>query len=127
MRDRLQPPVKDEHASHPIAECWRPTLRAIVAALAAGDDTRVRGLESVHLPPDVAGQIRAFLADYGETLAELPEQAWRSSFAQWMGAHWDVVLDLWTEEAGASDLVLTLRVTEDGAGYRFEVESLHVP
>ncbi len=43
-----------------------------------------------------------------------------------MGDHWDAIIDLWTNESGASDLVLTVRVYEARSEHRIEVESVHV-
>jgi hypothetical protein len=44
-----------------------------------------------------------------------------------MGGHWNVLIDLFTIEEGASDLVLEVKVREDGAGYSFEIHSVYVP
>ena len=44
-----------------------------------------------------------------------------------MESHWGVLVDLWTKESGKSDLVLGLRVFEEGGAIRFEVDSVHVP
>jgi hypothetical protein len=59
-----------------------------------------------------AEQIRRYLADYGCTLVELPEDTWQTSVSQWMETHWEVLVDLWTAEEGRSDLVLAGRVVE---------------
>lgn len=128
MRPADEQPVKDEDESHPIAEAWRPRLREIVRALVEGDYAVARGLPSV-VPPSqaTADRMRAYVGDFGETLAELPDEAWDSSVSQWMGTHWDVLVDLWTLESGNSDLVLTLRIFEAGKEFRFEIDSLHVP
>jgi hypothetical protein len=81
-------------------------------------------------PADAATQkqITEYVADYGETLDELPEETWTTSVAQWTGPLWDVLVDLWTKESGKSDLVLHARVFEEGPGeYRIVVDSVHVP
>jgi len=44
-----------------------------------------------------------------------------------MGGYWDALVDLFTEEEGRSDLVLSLHVREGGGEYLFEVMSVHVP
>jgi hypothetical protein len=123
-----QEPVKDESGAHPVADSWRPVIREIVKAFAEGDYDLARGIPSV-APPSTATaeQARTYVADFGEGLAELPDETWESSASQWMGTHWEVVVDLWTLESGKSDLVLALRIHEAGAGFRFEIESLHVP
>lgn len=74
-----------------------------------------------------AEHIRSYIAEYGETLTELPEESWETSVAQWMDGHWEVLVDLWTVEAGASDLVLSARVFEEGTGVRIEVHMVYVP
>lgn len=121
-------PMKDENGAHPIADEWRPAIREIVSAFARGDYHLLRGIASVTQPSKaVADQIQAYVADFGETLAELPDESWNSSVSQWMGTHWDVLVDLWTVESGRSDLALALRIHEAGVGFRFEIDSVHVP
>jgi hypothetical protein len=44
-----------------------------------------------------------------------------------MRGYWDVLVDLFTVEEGASDLVLAVGVYEKGSAYIFEVQSVHVP
>lgn len=124
----FQEPIRDENAAHPVATVWRPTLKRVVEAFVAGDFQLRRGIESVIPPaPDVAEGIAVRVADYGETLIDLPEETWKSSIAQWMDPHWDLVIDLWTKEAGRSDLVLTAQVEEIDGEYRFEIDSVYVP
>jgi hypothetical protein len=121
-------PVKDKRGAHPVADTWRPQVREIVKAFADGDYDLSRGIPSVASPSKAtADQIRTYIADFGETLAELPDEAWGSSVSQWMETHWEVLVDLWTVESGKSDLVHYLRVFEAGTGFRFEIDSLHVP
>jgi DNA-binding cell septation regulator SpoVG len=125
---QTQPALKDEDAAHPVASDLRPTLRAIVGAFREGD-FGLAGMPSVSpVAPATRKQIQDYIAEYGETLAELPDETWSSSVAQWMGTHWDVLVDLWTEESGESDLVLSARVFEtDDGSCRIEVDSVHVP
>ena len=128
MQRASQPPVKDEDGSHPIADEWRPTLREVVKALAEGDYELSRGVPSVApVSNATAQQIREYVADYGEALADLPDKTWDSSVCQWMETHWDLIVDLWTVESGESDLVLSLSVFEADGGFRLEIGSVHVP
>jgi hypothetical protein len=121
-------PVKDEHNAHPVATAWRPKLREIANTIAEGDYNFSHGIAAVAPVSDAtAARIRAYIADYGETLTTLPEDTWLSSVSQWMGTHWDVLVDLWTVESGASDLVLSVRVFESSDGFQFEIDSVHVP
>ena len=128
MHSTRQQPVKDEERAHPIADAWRPQLREIVKALAERDYALARGIRGVEpASKETAEQIRAYIADFGETLADLPDESWNSSVSQWMGTHWDVLVDLWTVESGRSDLVLHMRVFEAKTEFRFEIDSVHVP
>lgn len=120
--------VKDNDAAHPVAGEWRPVLSEIVRAFAQGDYALAHAISGVDaIPHKVAEQIRAYIADYGATLVELPSETWESSCAQWMGNHWEVLVDLWTKEDGRSDLVLGLKVTELAGEPRFTVQLVYVP
>lgn len=128
-RDNLSPvAVKDELAQHPIAGAWRQPLREVVRALVRGDYGLTNGVAGVELVPLVtAEQIRDYIADYGATLVELPEQSWETSVSQWMGTHWELLVDLWTSEEGRSDLVLACTVRETNGGYRLDLGLVYVP
>jgi hypothetical protein len=121
-------PIKDETAAHPIAAEWRAAFAGIVHAFVEGDYRLSRSIPCVReVPAETASQIRAYIADYGATLVDLPEETWRTSCAQWMGTHWDVLLDLWTTEEGGSDMALAASVFETDQGFEVEVYSVHVP
>ena len=124
-----EPVLKDEHAQHPVASAWRPTLCEIVRALVHRDYSLARsnipGVERIS--PAKAKRIEEYIASYGESLGELPEDAWESSASQWMETHWEVLVDLFTAESSRSDLALSVFVFEDPSGYRYEVDSVHVP
>lgn len=112
----------------PIPSAWRPPLRDIVKAFVRGDfkiSAGVPGLAPVS--DDVSEQIRAYLADYGEELVELPDETWESSVCIWTGDHWDVLVDLWTAAEGRSDLVLRAFVTESSSSYTYRVHMVYVP
>ena len=122
------PALKDDTAQHPVASIWRPTLSEIVKALVAG--YYALGQRPASVAPvraEVADQIKAYIADYGETVVDLPEDSWSTSVSQWMGTHWEVLVDLWTAESGDSDLALSVRVFETDDGFRIEVDSVHIP
>ena len=120
--------VKDNDAAHPVAAEWRPVLSEIVGAFARGDYSLPEAIKGVDaIPHKVAEQIRAYIADYGATLVELPIDTWETSCAQWMGNHWDVLVDLWTKEEGRSDLVLGVKVTELAGEPRFTIQLVYVP
>ena len=122
-------PSKDESNPHPVPGVWRPILRDVVKALAEGDYALSRASRCVApLTAKKSENVGSNIEEYGETLAELPDEAWRTSIAQWMVGRWDVLVDLWTIESGKSDLVLFCRVFEDAElSFRFEITSVHVP
>jgi hypothetical protein len=121
-------PIKDAEQERPVPPVWRPVLREVVEAIRRGDPSLASAVASVvPVAPETADQIREYVTDYGELLVALPQASWKSSVALWMGNWWDVVIDLWTESEGRSDLVLHLRVFEHGTGYRFEVGQVYVP
>lgn len=122
------PPVKDPERAHPVATVWRPVFCDIVRAFAGGDFSLGAVLPHVAVIDETAlKQIKGYVEQYGEALAELPHDSWSSSVSQWMGSHWDVLVDLWTAESGRSDLVLSAHVSEEGEGYRFRIEGIYVP
>ncbi|HZG43071.1 MAG TPA: hypothetical protein VEY93_08925 [Longimicrobium sp.] len=121
-------PLKDPENAHAIPESWRRVLGRIVEAFTQGDYALSTPLAFVApLSPSTAEQIREYIADYGETLIDLPDETWHTSVCQWMETHWDLLVDLWTAESGRSDLVLAVRVFEGDGDYRFEIDSVHVP
>jgi hypothetical protein len=130
MSDVAEHPDKNPRAELPVPLVWRATLRDIVARLVARDFSLAQGV--AHVEPvraAVAQQIDKFIANYGETLAPLPEETWASSVYRWskISNRWDVRLDLWSVEEGHSDLVLSVAVTEAPGGYRYALKSVLVP
>ena len=99
--------IKDDENERSVASDWRSTFKEIVSALAAGDyllGTKTSNVSEIS--QETARQIQEYIKDYGETLIPLPDDAWTTSVSIWMGSHWDVFVDLWTEESGPSDMVL---------------------
>lgn len=127
-RIEYPPALRDPDAAHPVAGAWRPILRGVVRRLAQRDYALAEEVPGVApVSPAVAEQVRAYVADYGATLVELPDEAWASSVAQWVGTHWEVLIDLWTAEEGRSDLVLHGHVVETSAGPLLTVHAVYVP
>lgn len=86
------------------------------------------GIPGVERPSiETAEYIRDSIAAYGTTIAELPEELWDSSVCMWYGTHWHAFIDLWTEEEGRSDLVLSTRVAEESNYYSFKINMVYVP
>jgi hypothetical protein len=120
--------LKDEDGQRPIPAVWRAKIAEIVGAISQGDYhllTVQSGLKTI--ADEKAKSIAASISAYGAHVLPLPEEAWRTSACQWMREYWDVLIDLYTAEEGASDLALMLRVYESGDSYLFEVQSVHVP
>ncbi len=112
----------------PVPLSWRKTLGDIVSAFVRDDfelKTKVAGVESPTVK--TAATMRAYVADYGETLVELPGETWKTSVAAGKAPRWEVLVDLWTKESGRSDMVLDVNVIESGVDYRFEIHALYVP
>jgi hypothetical protein len=126
--DAEAPARKDPEREHPVATAWRPVFREVVRAFVAGDfrlgAALARGAE---IDDKTAEQVARYVAQYGETLVDLPDETWKSSVAQWTEGYWDVLVDLWTVESGRSDLVLAVRVFEAGEGFRFRIDGVWVP
>ena len=121
-------PLKDRDAAHPVAGAWRPMLCDVVRRLAQGDYALAQDVPGVApVAASIAEQIREYVAEYGATLVELPDETWRTSVAQWMGTHWEILVDLWTAEEGRSDLVLAGDVVETSAGPLLTLRGVYVP
>ena len=112
----------------PVPPVWRPTLAAIVAAFVRGD-LEAAGIPGVEpLGPAAQEQVRDALRDYGDvTLVDLTEETWQTSVAIWSGARWDVLVDLRTAQEGRSDLVVHVRVREQGDAFGYAVHLVYVP
>ena len=107
---------------------WRPLLSAVVHAFAEGDLQLQRGIAGVDpVSLETAEHIRRYLHDYDATLVELPDASWETSVAQWMGNHWDVLVDLWTMEQGASDLVMKGQMRIADGDPNFVIDMVYVP
>lgn len=119
---------KDEANQSPVPNMWRSTFCHIVEAFKDGDFRLGKGIVGVCPISSLdAATIEENLRSYGATLTSLPERTWETSVSQWMQGYWDVLIDLFTVEEGASDLVLAARVYEQGRGYAFEIQSVYVP
>ncbi|UTV98297.1 hypothetical protein KDW99_13610 [Marinomonas rhizomae] len=120
--------IKDEGVAHPIAGSWRSIFQEVVKAFAKGDFELSRGVPGVEpVDTDIASQNREYVREYGEVLVELPETTWGTSCAHWMGSYWEVLIDLYTENEGYSDLVLTGRMSEQNGKPQLTVGLIYVP
>ena len=72
--------VEKVESELPIPDSWRNVFSQIVSCFVENDysiSKQIDGLRPV--TEDTAVQIKEYLADYGEKLIELPEQAWETS------------------------------------------------
>ncbi len=123
-----KPAVDKSETEAPVPYCWRSALFQIVSCLVKQDygvSENIEGLEPV--PRSTSEQIEKYITDYGETLVELAEGSWETSVCIWQEGYWMVLVDLWTVNEGASDLVLQVKVFESGCGYRYQVDMVYVP
>lgn len=119
--------VKDG-TQRPVPTAWRPIFVEVGNALASGDyELKSCRSEVVLEDPATPLQMRDYIQGYGATLVALPQESWESSVCIWYETHWDVLVDLWTEEEGRSDLVLKASVTEVEAGISLKVQMVYVP
>lgn len=120
--------AKDDAIQQAVPTFWRPVLTAVVRAFVQGDYQLKAGVPGVEaISTETATHICDSIHSYGATLTDLPDESWDSSVCMWYGTHWDALVDLWTEEEGRSDLVLSVRVTESGDGLSFKVHMVYVP
>lgn len=129
MFEMLVETVPQDGMSHSVPEDWRAEFVDIAAALAEGDYTLSSIGDPVHeVDEATATRIRETIEKYGATLAPLPEEAWQYAEAMWrVGDEYDVIVDLWTEEDGRSDLVLAATVIGEDSHVEIEVKLVYVP
>ncbi|MDN4037290.1 hypothetical protein [Massilia sp. YIM B02443] len=127
MSDMI-PISKDEHNQQPVPSAWRPIFVEIVEAFKDGDFNLIRGVKTVRpVSEKRAKAMTDNIVEYGARLVSLPENTWQTSVCIWMLDYWEVLVDLYTMEEGASDLVLHMRVYEEGPSYTYEVVNVYVP
>ncbi|MET3137057.1 hypothetical protein AAKU61_001409 [Undibacterium sp. GrIS 1.2] len=124
----FEPVVKDDMNQRPVPSAWRGVFSDIVHAIKNGDLSLVGSINGVTaVSSEKASKITASIKNYGANLVDLSEETWSTSVCQWMGNRWDVLIDLYTVEEGASDLVLEARVYEKDTDHIFEVHFVCVP
>lgn len=121
-------PSKNEEIEQPIPIEWRSVIVEIV------EDIRNRDLRSkeahdfeVKIDKTEALHVYQTIDYYGYSLSSLPEEAWHTATCRWMGIYWQILVDLFTEDEGLSDLVLFLNAYEKNDSLVFEICSVHVP
>ena len=105
------------------------TIRRIVTLLVDEDYLDLEKLS--HGRRLTAGEMDQAIQDYGEKLVLPPDEAFEDLDVIKVEAsqppEWSVVVYLWTEREGKSDLSLELTLTEIGNGeFKVEIDNLHV-
>lgn len=122
------PVLYDEDSATPVPTIWRETLIQIVEAFKTNDlisINLIKGVQNVEL--EYLQEIAENITNYGETLVSLPDETWNSSQAYWKGFCWDIILDLFTESEGRSDLILLMRVFETDGVFEYSIQNIYVP
>jgi hypothetical protein len=117
----------DGHEAVP--DRFRPSISAVVDRLAAKD---YEGLKRDGTDPYPDADLSMWIRDYGgsgATIVSLPDEAWDVATALELADQpgtWHVVVDLWTEEEGHSDLSMEALVIETDDGPVVRVHDIHV-
>lgn len=128
--DRPIPIVPKNMDDYSVPAEWEPVLGSIVNAFSIGD----YGLQGAH--PSVRRPTPAQAENYREwiTASEglgslmTPDGWLESGHVGWNGSHYEVVVDLWSQETGGtSDYILELEVYEQDDDYEFVIYSIYVP
>jgi hypothetical protein len=121
-------PVSKCDGFSPVPSRWRKTIHDIVEKF-KNDDFSLNGSVPGVRPvsQSEAKRFSEYIEDYGDTLVSLPEETWDTAVCEWVKDFWDVTVDLYTANEGHSDMVLELRVRENGNSFVFEVRSVYVP
>lgn len=121
--------VQKNDDENPIPNVWRNTLYQIIEALKDENYSVLIAIPNVtSLSKDEVKQMTLNIKDYGAHLINLSEETWSTSVCRWQGGNvWDLLIDLYTREEGKSDLVLAVRIFEEGVEYRFSILDIYVP
>lgn len=126
MSDKY-PIIKDENKAHPIPSRWRKIIANFIDHLVDGDNKYKKGKDIILVSKEDVDSIYKNIESYGVSLKTLPEESWTTSQSQWMVDYWEILVDLYSNEEGRSDLVLSATVFERDGHYEFENISVYVP
>lgn len=112
----------------PVPEKWRSSLKRLADAYTVQGELSEDGdVLTPKLDADVLEISRANIADYPDAMGELADSSWATSIHVWQGSHWEVLIDLTTENGQVSDLVLHCRVAQVDGAYVVEPGLVYVP
>ncbi|WP_335951782.1 DUF7668 domain-containing protein [Acinetobacter beijerinckii] len=122
------PVLYDKDTATPVPSVWRETLIKIIEAFKNNDLASINQIEGVqNIELEHLQEIAENITDYGEKLVSLPDETWDSSQAYWMGFCWNIILDLFTESEGRSDLILSIRIFETDGVFEYSIQDMYVP
>jgi hypothetical protein len=101
-------------------------LSALIGMIAAGDVAAMRADPAIRVG---AGDPLLWARDYPGAVIPLPADGWDLSDAVQIGGQpglWSVIIPLWTQAEGRSDLSLEAMVEEGAEGLIVEIENIHV-
>jgi hypothetical protein len=121
-------PDKNEEIEQSVPVEWQPIIIEIVKDIRGRCLAPRKFLESeIDVDSRDIDFIYQSLDAYGDPLINVPKDGWETSICRWMGGYWHLMIDLFTVEEGASDLVLFVDVYEHGSSKCFKIQSVHVP
>ncbi len=122
------PIQKNEDSELPIPLSWRPTLKKMADAIVLGQHFEADRQVSIDpIDPETASINRNSIDCYPDTLGPLGAHTWETSVYIWDAGYWQILLDLTTEDGDSSDLVLHVRVRENGEYFVIEPGLVYVP
>ncbi len=116
-----------------IPNIWRDTIVQIVETFKDKDFVRLNTIANVEfIDTEYATELAENIDDYGAHLISLPEESWDSSVCSYFGEDneddfWKAIVDLFTEEEGRSDLIISLNIYKHDDHYTYEVTGIYVP
>ncbi|MBI5722645.1 MAG: hypothetical protein HZA50_01715 [Planctomycetes bacterium] len=104
------------------------TIQELIALLVA---RRYRDVESLtNATRLTANEIQGIISDYGRILVDPPDSAWQFmeiiEVKNSSPCKWSIVMPLWTQEEGRSDLSLEVTVIHGEKELVVELDDIHV-
>src|SRR2546430_679843 len=114
--------------SDPVPPRFRPVIEDVVRRMAEGDwDGLVRDGTAPRVK--TGEELAYWVRQEGTRLVPLPSEAWDASEHGRIGVElqtWWVVVPLWTEKEGRSDLSLEATIRERSDRLSIEIDDIHV-
>ena len=109
-----------------VPERFRPAVHALICMIADGDVAGICASPWIRVSE---GDPLLWTRDYPGTLVPLPEEGWDLADTIQISEHpklWSIVIPLWTDIEGRSDLTLEATVEERGEGPIVTIDNIHV-